>query len=195
VLQRSHGGLGIGLALVRGLVELHGGTVEAHSAGPGKGSEFIVRLPAAEGLGKAAAASARAGQPACRGPKGRILVVDDNRDAAESLTMILRLLGYEIQNAYDGVEAVQAAAAFHPDVVLLDIGMPKMNGYEAAQRIREQTWGQKMTLIALTGWGQEDDRKRAFEAGFDLHLTKPVDPAALETLLTSFIRTPDKAEP
>jgi signal transduction histidine kinase/ActR/RegA family two-component response regulator len=182
-LQRSHGGLGIGLALVRGLVELHGGTVEAHSAGLGKGSEFIVRLPAVEGPEPTPAQGARENRPVSSRHKGRILVVDDNRDAAESLSMILRLLGYEIQSAHDGVEALQAAAAFHPNVVLLDIGMPKMNGYETARRIREQPWGRTMTLIALTGWGQEDDKKRAVEAGFDVHLTKPVEPAALEKLL------------
>ena len=113
----------------------------------------------------------------------RILVVDDNRDAADSLTMMLTMMGHDIQKAYDGLEAVQAAAAFRPDVVLLDIGLPKMNGYEAARHIREQPWGRPMTLIAVTGWGQEEDRRRALEAGCDEHLTKPVDPAALEKLL------------
>jgi CheY-like chemotaxis protein len=119
--------------------------------------------------------------------------VDDNRDAAESLVMILRLLGHELYTAYNGLEAVQAAATFVPEVVLLDIGLPKMNGYEAARHIRGQAWGKNMALIALTGWGQEDDKKRALEAGCDHHLTKPVDPAALEKLLALIGKSPLRA--
>jgi PAS domain S-box-containing protein len=182
-LERSHGGLGIGLSLVRALVELHGGKVEAFSEGLGRGSEFIVRLPVANGLaGQAPEQGTNAGTVLIARPC-RILVVDDNRDAADSLAMMLRMMGHESRTAYDGLEAVQAAATYRPDVVLLDIGLPKMNGYEAARHIRQQPWGKTMPLMALTGWGQEEDKRRALEAGFDHHLTKPVDTAALEKLL------------
>src|SRR5262249_60172337 len=155
----------------------------AHRGGVGKGSEVTGTLPVA---GAPVSATPEPGddgeQTGCRA-QYRILVVDDNRDAADSLTMMLTMMGHDIQKAYDGLEAVQAAAAFRPDVVLLDIGLPKMNGYEAARHIRQQPWGRPMTLIAVTGWGQEEDRRRAFEAGVGPHLTKPVDPAALEKLL------------
>src|SRR5207248_661819 len=117
-------------------------------------------------------------------PKCRILVVDDLRDAADSMAMMLRVMGHDTRTAYDGLEAVQTAAAFQPNVVLLDIGLPKMNGYEAARRIRSEPWGGKVALVALTGWGQEEDKRRSLEAGFDHHLTKPVEAAALEKLLT-----------
>jgi PAS domain S-box-containing protein len=186
-LERSQGGLGIGLALVRGLVELHGGSIEARSAGPGKGSEFTVRLPVVETPVQARQESSTDGEKSGASPKYRILVADDLRDSVDSLAMMLRLAGHDIQKAYDGLEAVQTAAAFRPEVVVLDIGMPKMNGYEAARHIRQQPWGKEMLLIALTGWGQEEDKRPAFEAGFDHHLTKPVEAAALETLL-AFIR-------
>jgi CheY-like chemotaxis protein len=187
-LERSQGGLGIGLALVRGLVDLHGGSVEARSAGPGKGSEFTVRLPAlAQPLPSRQEASGD-GELLGSGPGCRILVADDLRDSAESLALMLRLGGHDIQTAHDGLEAVQAAAAFRPDVVLLDIGMPKMNGYEAARHIRQQPWGKRMVLIALTGWGQAEDRRRTTEAGFDYHLVKPVEPKALEELLNGLKR-------
>src|SRR5262245_34606857 len=184
-LERSQGGLGIGLALVKGLVEMHGGRVEARSGGVGSGSEFTVTLPVAEAPMQATPEPGDDGEPTGCRSKYRILVVDDNRDAADSLTMMLTMMGHDIQKAYDGLEAVQAAAAFRPDVVLLDIGLRKMNGYEAARHIRQQPWGRPMTLIAVTGWGQEEDRRRAFEAGFDHHLTKPVEPAALEKLLAA----------
>lgn len=182
MLERSQGGLGIGLALVRGLVELHGGTTEARSDGMGMGSEFIVRLPIAEGLLQAPRKPAKIDKPRS-GPTSRILVVDDNRDAADSLALVLRLMGHHVMTAHDGVEAVQAAATFRPDLALLDIGMPKMNGYDAARHIREQSWSKNMVLISLTGWGQEEDKRRAIEAGFHYHLTKPVEPDALEKLL------------
>lgn len=180
-IERSQGGLGIGLSLVRRLVELHGGRVEARSEGVGKGSEFIVRLPALIEPPPPSREPTDCGkpEPAVR----RILVVDDNRDAADSLAMLLRLAGNEVRTAYDGLAGVEAAGHFRPDVVLFDIGMPKLNGEDACRRIRGETWGQDMVLIALTGWGQENDRLRTKAAGFDHHLTKPVDPSALMKLL------------
>jgi PAS domain S-box-containing protein len=181
-LERSQGGLGIGLSLVKGLVELHGGRVEANSAGPGKGSEFIVRIGVVDGLAPVKSEPVQTERPRS-GPKRRVLVVDDNRDAADSLVMMLRMMGHETDTAYDGLEAVHAAATFRPDVVLLDIGLPKLNGYEAARYIRSQPWGKGMALIALTGWGQDEDKRRALEAGCDYHLTKPVEAATLEKLL------------
>jgi PAS domain S-box-containing protein len=182
-LERSHGGLGIGLSLVRGLVELHGGTVEARSAGIGMGSEFIVRLPVANVPLAREPEAPPSRTTATSAQKRRILVVDDNRDAADSLALMLKVVGHETRTAYDGLEATQAAAAILPEVILLDIGLPKMNGYEVAKHIRQQSWGSGIALIALTGWGQEEDKRRAFEAGFDHHLTKPVQAVALEKLL------------
>ena len=182
-LERSQGGLGIGLALVRGLVELHGGRVEARSGGIGQGSEFIVYLPIGDGPAPIEAQPTGDRNEEAGGRTQRILVVDDNRDAADSLATMLRMSGHETRTAYDGSEAVQAAQAFRPEIVLMDIGMPKMNGYEAARRIRQESWGERMVLIALTGWGQEEDKRRAVEAGFDHHLTKPIEAAALEKLL------------
>ncbi len=181
-LERAQGGLGIGLALVKGLVELHGGTVEARSEGAGMGSEFIVRLPVLE-VPAPAFNPGHNGGTSRRAAKRRILVVDDNRDAAETTAMILRLMGHDTHTAHDGLEALQAAATLRPSVLLLDIGLPKMNGYEAARRIRQEPWGSDVTLIALTGWGQEEDKRRALEAGFDHHLTKPAGAAALEKVL------------
>ncbi len=189
-LERSQGGLGIGLTLVRRLAEMHGGTVEAHSAGPGCGSEFVVRLSVAPDMKfRAAQGSPENGESVAARPCRRILVVDDNRDAVDSLTQLLRMLGNDVQAAYDGMEAVDAAARFRPEVVLLDIGLPRLNGFEAARRIREQPGGQGMVLIALTGWGQESDRKRSREAGFDQHLTKPVELETLQRLLADLPRT------
>jgi len=180
-LERSQGGLGIGLTLVQRLVDLHGGTVLASSAGSGKGSEFVVRLPIlTEGPQPSPEPTAAEATPI---EARRILVVDDNEDSATSLAELLSLTGHETEVAYDGLEAVEAAARFRPDVVLLDIGLPKLNGYEAAQRIREQPWGQGMLLVALTGWGQDEDRQKSKDAGFDLHLVKPVDFATLTKLL------------
>jgi PAS domain S-box-containing protein len=180
---RSEGGLGIGLTLVRRLVELHGGTVEARSDGPGKGSEFLVRIPAS-GATEEGAPRAAAGTAAGSAPR-RILVVDDNRDAADTLRLLLRMMGSEVNTAHDGIEAVAAAAEFRPEVVLLDLGLPKLDGYEAARRIRAQEGGAGMFLVALTGWGHEEDRRRSLEAGFDLHMTKPVEFDALRKLLAS----------
>ena len=179
--ERSHGGLGIGLSLVQGIVALHGGKVEARSRGLGEGAEFIVRLP----LPKHTDSVADPKPPMqARAPAGgvKILVADDNRDAADSLQRILSLYGYHVEVAYDGAAAIQLDGAFRPRVAVLDIGMPGANGFEVARSIRGSR-GEDVTLIALTGWGQEGDRRRAMEAGFDYHLTKPVDPGALNDLL------------
>jgi signal transduction histidine kinase len=178
----SRGGLGIGLSLVRGLVELHGGRVEARSDGPGCGSEFVVRLPLAEASPENSAAEPRPA-PAGGVLVRRVLVADDSRDSAETLAMVLRAHGHEVHVVGDGEAAVEAVAAFAPQVALLDIGMPRLSGYEAAERIRREPWGRRTFLVALTGWGQEEDRQRAHAAGFDVHLTKPVDPAALNALV------------
>jgi len=181
-LERTRSGLGIGLTLAKNLVELHGGTLEVHSAGLGQGSEFVVRLPILTETPQPPPPEPAVSEPTTA---LRILVVDDNLDSAKSLTMMLDLTGNETCAAYDGLEAVEAAATFRPDVILLDIGLPELNGYDVARRIREQPWGKKMVLVALTGWGQEEDRRRAHEAGFNHHLTKPVDPSTLKKLLAS----------
>ncbi len=178
--QRAQGGLGIGLSLVKEFVALHGGRVEAHSDGLGKGSEFVVRLPTAIDS-PAAGPPVAAEQP--RGPRRRILVVDDNRDAAESLGMMLELMGHEVRRAHDGEAGVLAAAELRPDLVLMDLGMPRLNGYEAARRIRAEPWGRGPFLVALTGWGTDDDRQRTHDAGFDRHLVKPVDVDALARMI------------
>ena len=175
-LGRSQGGLGIGLALARGLTELHGGTVEASSAGPGLGSTFTVRLPPAV----LAAVSPATDVPQTASPEsgmheGMILVADDNRDAADSLAGLLRLLGYKVLTAYSGREALDIALATTPQTAILDIGMPEINGYEVARRIREQPWSRGTALIALSGWGKQEDLNRARAAGFDHHFRKPVD--------------------
>ena len=176
-LSRSQGGLGIGLYVVKRLVEMHGGQIEARSEGPGKGSEFVVRLPivVAQNFTRETSNDNAAGLIS----NFRILVVDDNEDAASSSSMLLKMMGNQVRTAYDGEEAVQAADEFHPHVVLLDIGLPKMNGYEAARAIRQQPWGRNIVLIAVTGWGQEADKRMSQEAGFDHHMVKPVDPRVL----------------
>jgi CheY-like chemotaxis protein len=196
-LDRSQGGLGIGLSLVRGLVELHGGKVEAQSGGIGCGSKFIVRLPLLDVQAPHASEEPATPSMVPDGRNRRILVVDDGRDAADSLARMLRMMGHETHTAYDGLEAVQAAGRFRPDVVLLDIGLPRLNGYEAARQIRHQPGGRSVTLIALTGWGQDEDKRRSREAGFDHHMTKPVEPAALEKLLApvSLANGPDLERP
>jgi CheY-like chemotaxis protein len=182
-LERSPGGLGIGLALVKGLVEMHGGSVAAQSAGLGLGSQFAVRLPLA--LEQPPNEKPRTEDGRKSGVRRRVLVVDDNRDAAASLAMMLSLVGHETRTAQDGLEALELAEVFRPDAILLDIGLPKLNGYDVCCRIREQSWGKRSFIVAITGWGQEDDRRRSREAGFDQHLVKPVDFAALETLLAA----------
>jgi signal transduction histidine kinase/CheY-like chemotaxis protein len=183
VTGRSDGGLGIGLALVKGLAELHGGTVEARSGGLGSGSEFIVRLPLAP-RHPATSPVVTDTAPEMR-VRRRILIVDDNRDAAESLSMLLELAGHEVRVAHLGRAALSLAEAFRPDTALLDIGMPDLSGYEVAHELRQMPWGRRMQLIALTGWGQDDDRRRALEAGFDHHLIKPIDPDQLAALIAS----------
>ncbi|HUS24771.1 MAG TPA: response regulator [Candidatus Binatia bacterium] len=181
-LHRSQGGLGIGLALVRKLMEMHGGSVEGHSDGLGRGSEFALRLPLRED-------GARPEVPQDNvipiSTSRRILVVDDNRDAGETLAVMLRLHGGQVEVAHSGAEALQMAERARPDLVLLDLGMPGMSGYEVARRLREQPWGRELMLVAQTGWGQDQDRRRTREAGFDEHLTKPVDHATLIRLMAS----------
>ena len=158
-LERSRDGLGIGLTLVKTLVEMHGGTVDVHSDGLGRGSEFVVRLPILSDT------SIRLSQPAVSEPAPvvgrRILIVDDNEDGAESLAMLLQFSGHETHKAHDGVEAIEAAERLRPDAVLLDIGLPRLNGYEVCSRIRQEPWGKSLMLVALTGWGQEEDRHRS----------------------------------
>ncbi len=183
-LARSEGGLGVGLALVRGLVLLHGGHVEARSVGRGHGSEFLVHLPvgAETSEHRGTAATSTDGH---RGPALRILVVDDSRDAADMCAALLALSGHTVQCAYSGRQGIAVAEAFRPHVLLLDIGLPDMNGYELATEIRATPWGHEPTLVAITGWGQAEDRRRAIDAGFDHHLTKPVAPEAVLELLGS----------
>ena len=180
-LDASRSGLGIGLTLAKHLVDLHGGEIEAHSNGNGQGSEFVVRLPVL------ADATARQPKPvpAKISTKHRILVADDNEDSADSLVTLFKLGGHEARASFDGAEALQAAAEFRPDVVVLDIAMPNMNGYEACRRIRSEPWGKAMTLIAQTGWDQGQDKRRIAEAGFDAQVVKPVDHAALLDLIES----------
>lgn len=182
-LERSQSGLGIGLALARRLTELHRGRIEARSAGQGEGSEFVVNLPLAD-------ASEREG-PDLR-PHGtmevvsrRILVIDDSRDSADTLAMMLALAGHSVRTAYDGANALQVGCAFNPEIVLLDLGMPKVDGHETCRRMRQQPWGAQSVIIALTGWGQPEDRRRTQDSGFDHHLVKPVDPYELTALLAN----------
>jgi PAS domain S-box-containing protein len=189
--ERAPGGLGIGLHLVRSFVEMHGGTVTACSAGPGLGSEFVIRLPRLRREPEVWAAPA-APAPAPAEDGHRILVVDDNEDGAESLSLLLELMGNQVRTAHDGLAAVESAAEFAPHVVLLDLGLPKLNGYEAARRIRALAGGADMLLIALTGWGSAVDRQRSRAAGFDHHLVKPVDMAALRQILAHVRRRPQR---
>jgi len=181
-LTRSRGGLGIGLTLVKHLVELHGGRVEARSAGVGRGSAFSVTLPLPSAEGAAADAAGEAAVPPAGGSM-KILVVDDHRDGAESMSALLALQGHEVRMAHDGEGALSAADSFRPDVMLLDIGLPLLSGYEVCRRLREQPWGREITVIALTGWGDQDAVKKGEAAGFDHHLVKPVDESVLVATL------------
>jgi PAS domain S-box-containing protein len=188
-IARSEGGLGIGLALVKGLIELHGGTVDGRSAGPGRGSEFTIRLPRSRViLGAAAPQPAQSAAPPPKDLRRKVLVVDDNRDAADSLAMLLEMHGHGVHVGHSGSEALQIARQELPQAVILDIGMPDMSGYDVARQIRAERWGGQIYLIAITGWGQKEDKDRAIAAGFDHHLTKPVDPDEVEDLLQTFFR-------
>lgn len=196
-VQRTEGGLGIGLALVKGLAEMHGGSVEAASEGVGHGSVFSIRLPAAPGTTGGEAAGATqvsnadvAGAPAPQTAR-RVLVVDDNIDAADSLAMLIELAGHEVRTVHDGHEALAVFEAFRPHLVLLDIGLPKMDGYEVARRFREMPWGKAAVLVALTGWGQQRDIDAAFAAGFDDHATKPIEPQRLQGVLNALAASND----
>lgn len=185
--ENAQSGLGIGLSLVRAVVDMHGGKVEAHSAGCGAGSEFIVRLPAAPSPIKPSDMEEDEndiGSSACY----RILVVDDNADSALSLTLMLKMMGHDTQMVHDGLSAIHAAESYRPDVILLDIGLPELSGYEVCRRIREQPWGKRMVIIAQTGWGQDEDRRKSKEMGFSFHLVKPIDPIVLGKLLASVLR-------
>ncbi len=195
-IDRSQGGLGIGLKMVRSLVELHGGSVEAASPGPGLGSAFTIRLPlfakpaAANGGGPAIPESPGTATSFHPCGRGRVLVVDDNRDGAESLCELIRLWGYECRAAHDGLAALQTARDFRPDAVVLDIGMPGLDGYEVAHHLRQEPSLAGAHLIALTGYGREEDRDRSIEAGFDRHLTKPTDPREVERILAELLHSP-----
>ncbi len=191
-LDRAEGGLGIGLTLVRRLTELHEGAVEAHSEGPGRGSEFVVRLPLLRAtLPTVSATKSNDHNQINSCSRRRILVVDDNRDAAESLALLLRLVGHEVRTVYDGPQALVVAEGYQPGLVLLDIGLPGMNGYEVARQMQSASWSSHTKLVALTGYGGEDDRRRAQAAGFAHHMVKPVDLDALHRLLAALGSTAD----
>jgi len=183
--ERAQGGLGIGLTLVKRIVQMHGGAVEARSEGEGRGTEFLVRLPAMKEAPKGATPAQVEGNAA---PGSRILVVDDNRDSADSLAMLLSLAGHQTFVVNDGVEAVEAAERHRPETILLDVGLPRMNGHDVCRKIREKPWGQDVMIIAMTGWGQDEDRRKTQDAGFDGHLVKPVNYPALLELLRSRVR-------
>jgi CheY-like chemotaxis protein/two-component sensor histidine kinase len=191
-LEKGYQGLGIGLTLVKRLVEMHGGRIKVRSEGIGKGSEFRVRLPI---LAESPVAEPQPVQDgaAAKPTRFRILVVDDNKAAADMLGRVVEMLGNEVRTAYGGLQGVEAAAEFRPDMVLMDLGMPTVNGYEATRSIREQMWGKDMVLVALTGWGQEEDKQRTKEAGFDYHLVKPAKPSELQWLLAALNKKSRKA--
>jgi CheY-like chemotaxis protein len=186
-LRRAEGGLGVGLSLVKGLVALHGGSVEARSQGPEKGSEFVVRFPTGTPLPDRLGAESET-ECAAAGVGLKILVVDDNRDAADTCAMLLEASGHHVQTAYTGRQALELARTYRPHALLLDIGLPDINGYKLAQQVRATPWGRSAVLVAVTGWGQEEDRLRAVEAGFDQHLVKPISAEMVESILQSVVR-------
>jgi CheY-like chemotaxis protein len=181
--DRASGGLGIGLTLVRSIVELHGGSVTAESHGTDRGSTFRVRLPRVQQDSRETEPDPSASAEAA--VSKRVLIADDNLDAAESLQLWLQFAGHDVQIAANGMEALKIAAEFKPDVALLDLGMPGLSGFDVARRIREAPWGSGIVLVALTGWGQDEDRRQSAEAGFDHHLTKPIAPDAIESLIAN----------
>jgi CheY-like chemotaxis protein/two-component sensor histidine kinase len=183
--QRTQGGLGIGLSIAQRLVEMHGGTLEARSEGLGKGSEFVVELPLHDTATAQDAAPVEPPHAQSNERSLRVLVADDNEDAAATLAMVLEMKGHQVRTAHDGVEAVQIAERFKPEVAVLDIGMPRLDGYEVCKRLRAQPHGRDMLIVALTGWGQTEDKQRSGNAGFDHHLVKPANVGALEELLSS----------
>jgi CheY-like chemotaxis protein len=184
-LEKSHGGLGIGLTIAKRLIELHHGCIEVHSPAPAKGTEFIIRLPVAMSVVSEVDRAIDAGDSSRPARGRRILVVDDNRDAAHSLALMLGLMGADTRVAHDGLSALEVAENYRPDTVLLDLGMPKLNGYETCAQLRQQPWAKGILLVAITGWGNEDNRRRSREAGFDYHLVKPVDLRTLRQVLDS----------
>jgi CheY-like chemotaxis protein len=184
--HRTQGGLGIGLTVAKRLIEIHGGHIEARSEGEGQGSEFIVRLPE---RARTQPMSADTPPAATTHVPRRVLIADDNVDAAESLSMLLHSMGHETYVVHDGLAAIEAGNQLRPDVVILDIGMPKLDGYEAARRIAAQPWSKTTLLVALTGWGKESDQERATRAGFHRHLLKPVDLELLAKLLAEDVRS------
>lgn len=186
-----HDGLGIGLTIAKRLIELHGGSIRASSEGPGRGSAFAVRLALLEAASASDARPAAGNGSSTPQRRARVLIADDNYDAAQALALMLRLDGHEVRTASDGAEALKAADEFRPQVILLDIGMPKLDGYETARRLRTRPWARDALLVAQTGWGQEDDKLRAKQAGFDRHLVKPLDPEALSELLAKSLEVRD----
>ena len=191
-LDRSQGGLGVGLTVVRKLVEMHGGTTEAHSSGLGQGSEFIVRLPVLRSpLRQTTVSSAERAQST---QAWRVLVVDDNIDSADSITSLLEASGHDVKVAYSAEKALEMAAEYQPEIMLLDIGLPEMDGYEVAKRLRQNLQLKDLRLIALTGYGQDSDRQRSREAGFDAHVIKPVDLQTLSELLASLMKRQSRSE-
>ena len=191
-LEKIQGGLGVGLTIVKRLVEMHEGTVDVHSEGQDQGSTFTVRMPIAGPQQGEHPLTTNEEKSTAAENRQRVLVVDDNKDSAQTLALMLKIMGNEVRTAHDGLEAIEKAQEYLPNVILLDLGMPKLNGYDVCRRIREQPWGAKMDIIALTGWGQAEDRQRTKEAGFDHHLVKPVDVARLKELLDEAAAQPSQ---